>query len=157
MKNFLTAKHSQKRSIVRYHKLIMLVMAIIGTVTFGYSQEDNTKSITVTIENIHNNKGHVILSLHNEDTFMKSEGIQSKSKDIVDGKITAIFSGVAPGNYAILAIHDENDNKRMDFEDNGMPIESYGMSNNSMSFGPPQFESAKFELSTEDLEVTIIF
>ena len=56
-----------------------------------------------------------------------------------------------------MALHDENDNKRMDFELNGMPKESYGMSGNEMSFGPPNFVDAKFELSDKDLEFNIRF
>ena len=56
-----------------------------------------------------------------------------------------------------MALHDENDNNAMDFEDNGMPKESYGMSNNPMSYGPPQFATAKFEVASEDLEMNIRF
>ena len=42
-------------------------------------------------------------------------------------------------------------NNRMDYQENGMPKESYGMSGNDMSFGPPNFEAAKFEVGEEDL------
>ena len=45
----------------------------------------------------------------------------------------------------------------MDFDASGMPTESYGMSNNPMSYGPPQFHEAKFELLDKDLNLTIRF
>ncbi len=56
-----------------------------------------------------------------------------------------------------MALHDENENNQMDFEDNGMPKKSYDMSNNSMSFGSPQFATAKFEFTNKNLEMNIIF
>ena len=45
----------------------------------------------------------------------------------------------------------------MDYQEGGMPKESYGMSGNDMSFGPPNFEMAKFEVNGEDLEFNIRF
>ena len=45
----------------------------------------------------------------------------------------------------------------MDFDVNRMPLESYGMSNNPLSYGLPQFSEAKFDLKNEDLELNIRF
>jgi uncharacterized protein (DUF2141 family) len=45
----------------------------------------------------------------------------------------------------------------MDFDTSGMPAESYGMSNNPLSYGPPQYSDAKFELKSEDLSFNIRF
>lgn len=139
-------------------KTLSLIITLLFVVTFTHAQENpEGKTITITINNISNNNGHVLLSLHTENTFMKGKGIKNIQSKIVDGKITVTFNDVKPGTYAIMALHDENDNKRMDFEDNGMPKESYGMSNNPMSFGPPQFATAKFEVSNKDLEMDIRF
>lgn len=123
----------------------------------GHSQtSEQGHNITVTIDNISNNEGHVLLGLHNSDTFMNGRGLQSKKSIIENGKITVVFENVIPGEYAILALHDKNDNEMMDFE-NGMPSESYGMSNNNMSFGPPEFKDAKFEMKNEDITMNIRF
>lgn len=139
-------------------KTLTLLFAFLITVTFTNAQENQKgQTITVIIENIPNNNGLVMLSLHTENTFMKGAGIKNKQSKIIDGKITVTFKDVEPGLYAIMALHDENENKRMDFKDNGMPKESYGMSNNPMSFGPPQFSGAKFELENKDLEMNIMF
>ena len=45
----------------------------------------------------------------------------------------------------------------MDFENNGMPLEDYGATNNVMNYGPPRFEDAKFELKDKDLTFEIKF
>lgn len=137
---------------------LTLIFALLVSVTFSNAQEtEKGQTITVTIDKISNNNGTVLLSLHTKNTFMKGQGIQNKESKIVDGKIEVTFENVAPGTYAIIALHDENENKRMDFEPTGMPKEAYGTSNNDMSLGPPQYETAKFDVSTENLEMKIIF
>ena len=45
----------------------------------------------------------------------------------------------------------------MDFNESGMPLESYGTSNNVMTFGPPQYDDAKFKVENNDLELNIRF
>lgn len=139
-------------------KTLSLIITLLFAVTLTQAQENSEgKTITVTIENIKNNKGNVLLSLHTQSTFMKGKGIKNEQSKIVDGKITVTFKNVEPGTYAIMALHDENENNQMDFDDNGMPKESYGMSNNPLSYGPPQFSTAKFELKAENLKMNIMF
>ena len=139
-------------------KTILSIIVLVLSVSFSNAQETKKgQSITVTINKISNNNGSILLSLHTKDTFMKGKGIQTIKSNIVDGKITATFTHVEPGTYAILALHDANDNNTMDYEANGMPKESYGASNNSMSFGPPEFDTAKFDVKHEDIDMTIIF
>jgi len=138
--------------------LSTLFITLFLTVNLGNAQTNpNENAITVTIENITNNNGSVLLSLHTKDTFMKGPGVKNVKSKITDGKVTVTFEDVAPGTYAIMALHDENENNAMDFDDNGMPKESYGMSNNPMSYGPPQFAYAKFEMNSKDLEMDIRF
>lgn len=36
-----------------------------------------------------------------------------------------------------------------------MPKENYGISNNNMSYGPPVWQEAKFEVNSENLEMEI--
>ena len=136
--------------------LIFTVVLTILTLTAN-AQESKGVTITVTIDNVYNSNGKVIFALHNKETFMRTGGIANTESKIENGKVTVTFSNVAAGEYAIVALHDENENGRMDYEGNGMPKEAYGMSNNVMSFGPPQYEDAKFLVANEDLEMTIRF
>ena len=137
-------------------KNLLFVFAFACLTSLGYAQ-DKGVDITVTINNVTSDDGKVLISLHTADTFMKGAGIANLESEIKDGKVSFTFKGVAPGSYALMAMHDANDNKQMDFEANGMPKESYGMSGNDMSFGPPTFDGAKFEVKTEDLSFDIRF
>ncbi|MFT4697757.1 MAG: hypothetical protein ACI9SJ_000887 [Flavobacteriaceae bacterium] len=115
------------------------------------TSEGTTITVTVTLQGT---AGTVLFSLHNESTFMKNP-LEAKGNGIVDGKSTVTFENIQPGIYGIIILHDKNDNKRMDFQDNGMPMEAFGMSNNVMSFGPPQWSDAKFTVENTPLEMEI--
>ncbi len=138
-------------------KTLAIIIAFTLTSFISNAQDSlKTHTVKVTIENPLNAKGHVLIGLHTADTFMKADGVQSAKVKVIDGKAIATFENLTTGTYAIMVVHDENDNLQMDFESNGMPKESYGMSNNPMLMGPPTFSDAKFELN-EDTEVSIRF
>ncbi|MBW8243948.1 DUF2141 domain-containing protein [Muricauda oceani] len=138
-------------------KTLTLVLSLFLVSIAGIAQEKTGVDITVTIDNITNDEGKVLAGLHTEETFMKGPGVQNLQSAIADGKVTLTFTNVAPGTYAIMAMHDANENNRMDYESNGMPKEGYGMSGNDMTMGPPTFNSAKFTVGEEDMEFTIRF
>lgn len=138
-------------------KTFFLFITITFTTLFTNAQANIGQDITVIVNNVLNSKGKVLFSLHLENTFMKGAGIQNSQSEIKDGKATITFKNVKPGEYAILVLHDENENNRMDFEPNGMPMESYGVSNNNLSFGPPSYSEAKFEVTNKDIEMIIKF
>jgi uncharacterized protein (DUF2141 family) len=137
-------------------KTLVLKLVLLLAVSFTYAQESG-KSITVTIDNVTSDEGKVLLALHTKDTFMKAGGVAEAESTIKDGKVTVSFDNVAPGEYAIIALHDANNNGKMDFAENGMPKEAYGSSNNPMSYGPPQYEDSKFIVSDKNLELNIRF
>ncbi len=120
------------------------------------TEEATTEGTSITVKvTLNGTGGYVLFSLHNESTF-KKEPLEKASSEIINRKATVTFNNVKPGTYGIMVVHDKNDNKRMDFEPNGMPIEAYGMSNNPMSYGPPQWNDAKFEVLSTPLNIEII-
>ncbi|MGY0392822.1 DUF2141 domain-containing protein [Bizionia sp. KMM 8389] len=138
-------------------KTLATILVLTLTTFLTQAQEKlETYTISVTVENPVNANGHVLIGLHTADTFMKTKALQNRKVKVLDGKAKATFENLEPGNYGLMVVHDENDNSRMDFEENGMPKENYGMSNNPMLYGPPSFNDAKFEL-TENTEISIRF
>lgn len=100
------------------------------------------------IVGLRNLKGAVLCALHD-----KAEAYPDKAKlaartaqTLVDDDKKAVceFAGLAPGDYALSVIHDENNNKQMDTNFIGMPQEGVGASRNAKGFmGPPKFQDAK--------------
>ncbi|MEM1338925.1 MAG: DUF2141 domain-containing protein [Bacteroidota bacterium] len=138
-------------------KTLTIFFAIVFSTFLAYGQETETVTVTVTIENVLNDQGTVLAALHTEETFMKGAGIINLTEPAKEGELTFIFENVPPGTYAIMTMHDANDNKRMDYQVNGMPKESYGVSGNDMSMGPPTFDGAKFDVAGENLEINMRF
>lgn len=114
-----------------------------------------TTEITITIPNVPGDQGQVIIALHDAESFMKSEALQTKKSKIQEGKATVTFSGVVPGEYGIISFHDKNENGQIDMTANGMPTEAYGVSNNPMNYGPPQWNETKFSVAREPLSLEI--
>lgn len=154
MKSISQAFNKKRKGFLRSTLVLSMVLVLMSFSSFS---QDTGANITVTVDNVKNDKGKVVFSLHTKDTFMKGNGIMNAESEIKDGKVIITFENVQPGEYAIMVLHDENDNQRMDFRENGMPLESYGMSNNVMSFGPPIYDDAKFQVEKENLEMNIRF
>ena len=144
--------------------VMYLVSQFIGAQTTDTSNEGLNKSvaenatITVTVPNVSSADGTVIFALYDSnEKFMKREPLDSKSGNIANDTTTITFENILPGTYAIVCLHDKNGNQRMDFTSEGMPAEDYGISNNVVLMGPPNFEDAKFVVGNKSLDLTIKF
>ena len=136
--------------------IFAFVMIFYSSMQRTEKKEVTGKTITVTVPNVTSNKGTVNFALFTKEGFMISPK-QSKSSLVKNKKSTIAFTNVAAGEYAIICFHDVNANKKMDFNENRMPIEDYGVSNNPFSYGPPNFEEAKFTVANKNVTLEIKF
>ncbi|AXG70475.1 hypothetical protein KORDIASMS9_02715 [Kordia sp. SMS9] len=137
----------------------LLLIAVFVTGLFTATAQTTSKegaTITVTVDKLKNNNGQVLFALYTESTFMKTDPVKATASKIEGNKVKVTFTDVPKGEYAIICIHDENNNGQMDFDESRMPLEDYGTSNNPMSYGPPQFDPAKFAVGKEDVTLQII-
>ncbi len=138
-------------------KTLAVLFSAFLFVHLASAQQSQGVRVDVTIENVLQDGGTIVAALHTAETFMKQQAISTAQVEGKQGAVTFTFTNVVPGTYAVMAMHDLNDNKRMDFDSNGMPQESYGVSGNEMLMGPPTFEGAKFEVGDNDLSLHIRF
>ena len=110
-------------------------------------------TITITVP-VQSTEGTILVGLYTESNFMQNP-TSGAVGEIKDGKCIVNLNNIAPGEYGITLLHDKNNNKRMDFDANGMPSERFGVSNNNMSYGPPQWKNAKFEVANTPIEMEI--
>ena len=140
---------------------IMIIIALLfSSVLLAQTNEVNTKeegtSITVSVINALSDQGTISFALFSKEGFRKKP-IMSESSNIEKGIGTVQFHNVPKGDYAVICFHDENENKKMDFYENGMPKESYGTSNNVFLMGPPQFDDSKFVVGDKEVKLEIKF
>jgi uncharacterized protein (DUF2141 family) len=78
--------------------------------------------------------------------------------EIKDNVALVSFSGLPAGNYAVVILHDENDDHKMNTNFFGIPKEGCGFSNNVMgTFGPPSFSRASFSFTgNSETQITIV-
>lgn len=100
--------------------------------------------LEVTVGNVANDRGHVLVALCTPETFLQPACPYSTAADAVAGTTRLTLRDVLPGRYAVQAFHDENGNRRIDRNFLGLPVEGLGFGNDAeMRLGPPDFaESA---------------
>ena len=115
--------------------------------------------IEATASNLRNSNGSFACSLYNSAKgFPKTdESVVAGSRvKIKDGHATCVFNNLNPGSYAVVAMHDENNNGKMDYNFLGIPTEGYGFSSGATAtFGAPSFDAAKFQYNGGVLKIPI--
>lgn len=142
-------------------KSLLITSLVLLLFQFLLAQNNGTEktgNLTVVITGLENNDGEVLLALADS-----RDNYESKSKPYIGLKINienreAVFlvEELPYGKYAVKVFHDENTNGELDTNFLGMPTEDYGFSNNVRgTFGPADYEDAKFSFDRHDLSIEI--
>lgn len=93
----------------------------------------------------------------NEDQFLKEPYLQTSGPVNENGTYLARFGKLPPGEYAVVVVHDENDNGKLDTGFLGFGGESYAYSNDARPlFGRPGFDEVKFAVTADTrIEITL--
>jgi uncharacterized protein (DUF2141 family) len=114
--------------------------------------------VVVTVRGFRSRAGSLRVKLVAEaDGFPGSEAhVAAKRRVPIDaGAVSVAFEGVAPGDYAVVALHDEDDDAELDRRF-GLPAEGLAFSSGArIRFGPPSFEEARFEVGARDAELAL--
>lgn len=137
---------------------LLIALALFVTAALAAQTGDTSahRAIEVSVTNVTSEKGTVEFALYTEEGFLqKPYAVRSAA---IVGKISrVVFENVPAGEYAVVCFHDANENRRMDFELNGMPLENFGASNNVYEMGPPVFDNSKFTHGNTDIKLEIKF
>ena len=134
---------------------------VICTFAAARAETAETARVTVRVTDIRAEKGNVRFAIWNRAAgFTKPE--QTLQRGVVDisADRTAqyTFTGLAPGDYAVVVMQDENRNGKLDRNLLGLPKEPIIFSNGArIRLGPPSFDDAKFVVRAGDEEVRMSF
>jgi uncharacterized protein (DUF2141 family) len=114
----------------------------------------------VQILNIRNSTGTIDCALFASPDGFPRESLHSAAVvmvlKITETQARCDFEDIPPGKYALVVIHDENRNGKLDTNWLGVPKEGYGFSNNAkVSLRAPSFSDAGFEYDGQNLDFTI--
>jgi uncharacterized protein (DUF2141 family) len=113
--------------------------------------------LTVVVSGIEPSTGTVEVSVFNTtETFMQKPLLQNSANADGRSEATFEFAGLLEGSYAVVVVHDANDNGVLDTGFLGVGGEHYAYSNDASSWlGRPGFEAASFSVGKEDVEILI--
>jgi uncharacterized protein (DUF2141 family) len=115
-------------------------------------------SIVVEVEGLRSGRGAVRGALFASPRGWTEEGRQLATCEArIEGRRSVcVFDGVAPGEYAVAFLHDEDDDGELDRDFIGWPQEGFGFSNDARpGLGPPSYESASFEHGAGTTTLTV--
>jgi len=114
-------------------------------------------SLEVNVSNALPSEGHIEITLFNsEESFLTKAYLQKSGVPDENGEFTVTFAGLEEGEYAVVVVHDENDNKTYDSGFLGLGSEGLGYSNNVRQwFSRPEYDEVKFSVTGELTEISI--
>ncbi|HRE16357.1 MAG TPA: DUF2141 domain-containing protein [Rhodocyclaceae bacterium] len=130
-------------------KLIPLIAAA------AFSGAAFAADLTVTVENVASATGNVRLALYQGAENFLVTPAQRESLPAAPGKVPFIFRDLPPGRYAATAFHDVNDNKKLETDQFGRPLEPTGFSRDAKATSaPPRFDDAVFEVDAKGTQIS---
>ena len=134
-----------------FFSIVIVVMSLLGDI-----QEKS--QLTVDFELVKYKSGKLYVAVYNTEKSFLKKPILGTIVEVKDGKATASFKDLIPGEYAVSSFYDKNDNGKLDTNFLGIPKEPTAMSNNAKgSFGAPKFKDAKFIFSLRNNKIKINF
>jgi uncharacterized protein (DUF2141 family) len=113
--------------------------------------------LQIQVVGLRSARGEVHLGIFDQPAaFPQGERLAGTKVKVGSGPVTAVFTNLQPGTYAVSLYHDENSNGRFDKNFLGLPQEGYGFSNDARpGLGPPSFKKASFTVDDQHTVITI--
>jgi len=117
----------------------------------------NAGELTVTITDIREARGFLLVALVNSDAAWnsKEKPVAEQKVAAAQGEVKLQFKDLVPGTYAVQVMHDENQNNKLDTNFIGIPTEGYGFSNNPNVMRRAHYDEARFDVGVDPASITI--
>ena len=136
--------------------LLMIAAPLATTPTFAADTATPTATLTVTYTGITTPSGKIMIALFDATGWETGKPTRVAMIDAGGKDLSAAFTGLAPGRYAIKSFHDIDGDSKMSTNPFGMPTEPFAFSNNAHGAkGPPTWEAAAFEITASGATQTI--
>lgn len=114
--------------------------------------------LDIGVDGLRSAKGDILVCLTQNPRFFpdcSGDPARKTLKVAASAAASAHLDGIAPGDYALSLIHDENGNGKLDTR-LGIPREGVGFSRNPrLAFGPPSFASVRFAIPAGEVRTTV--
>lgn len=137
----------------------LLILGILLFSTFNLEPQNEGK-IELLIKGAKSNSGMILVLIFNQEDGFPEEpkkAFKALSLPVSNLSTRVVIEDLPVGDYAISVFHDEDSDGQIRKNDFGMPIDTYGFSNNPTSFfGPPSFSKCAVPVKNSQVKVEII-
>lgn len=137
---------------------LLLRKSIVSICSLVLAGAASAATLTIEITEISEPKGKMMVKLVASAEAYEGEQkpTAAQAVDVTsNAPISLKFADLAPGNYAVMVMQDENGNGRLDSNMLGIPKEGYGFSNNPRVMRKPTFDESKFVVTEADQQIKI--
>jgi uncharacterized protein (DUF2141 family) len=114
--------------------------------------------LDVDIEAISTQRGHVVVFVFDSEAAWDTQRAPVRRERLPpdgDARLHVRLTGLAPGDYAVMVLHDTNANGRFDTGPFGIPKDDYGFSNDPVVFAKPAFARVRFTLPAAGTRIRV--
>ena len=135
--------------------MLIKTLSLAAVAALSLAVPAMAEDVTVTLTGVEARGGVLLAALQTQDQFMQPAGTYGERiADPAAGVVRVRFRDVAPGDYALMVMHDEDSDGRMKM--NGyMPAEGWAMINGDSLRGPPTFDLVKFTVSASGADISV--
>jgi uncharacterized protein (DUF2141 family) len=132
----------------RLHAFILLAALTTGLAAAGTS---HALTLTVEVTDARSTQGSVNAALYASESgwLQTAQAVHTLKVASAGDRTVLVFSGLAPGRYALSTYHDENGNGQLDKNVLGMPTERYGFTGSAATPGAPAFADATVDVQAD--------
>ncbi|MEJ0059936.1 MAG: DUF2141 domain-containing protein [Terricaulis sp.] len=132
-----------------------LLIGAVSAVCVLFAGAADAGEVRVTLTGVEARGGQILAALQTEGQFLQGQGAynQVAPSPAQPGAVVLVFPNVAPGEYALTAMHDEDGNYQMKMLESGMPAEGWAMSHGGALTGPPSFAVNKITVTDAPLSL----
>lgn len=132
----------------------LLSLIVLAAATSATTQ---AADLVVNVTGVRAHKGTLSLGVYDTAAAWDGDGkaIAAGRKTPNTDQLTFRFTDLPAGMVALMAMHDENGNGKLDSNFQGMPTEGYGFSNNPKVMRKAHFDEAAVEVGETPVTITL--
>lgn len=134
----------------------MRVINLVAIGALALVGQAQAADLTVELSGIKSAEGVVRVQVFSEAAaFPDGKPDQEQLLPANTAGVSATFTGLAAGEYAVAAYQDANENGKLDANFMGMPTEDVGNSGET-ALAKPGFEKSKFAVGEDNLTIKFV-
>jgi uncharacterized protein (DUF2141 family) len=138
----------------------MKIICMLFLFAFSSLGQMESGEIKLIINHTKTDSGIIRILIFNQAEGFPGEpkkALEVLSIPIKNSSAQTTIRGLPPGNYAVSVFHDEDEDGIFKKNSVGLPLSSYGFSNNpALYFGPPSFLRCKVVVNNKPVLIEII-